>query len=593
MEKSYVYKTNFSDNEYIKISAIDENFNEIAFSSFSKINFINFYKNSPTKLSEFQLFEPFISSNNIFVNSHTSSIYGVDNDLNILGNNDNSIYTSDDFGITAGSFHQGYAVGDINHDGNLDIVEYFHNKGPETKVKIIDLITGNLIGSISLFGIPYNNSPVINNFDNDENLEIFIPLFDHIGTGSTKSLLYLLNFENGELNIVNGFPLESNKGAYYISSPSVLDLDGNGTQEIVYNTGSNIMVYDKKTLVKQHQFDLGTNTHFHKLDCSLQFIDINNDNKYEIFATAHDTINKNIPPYEKLLCYQYNGDSLNSLSGWKNGKILDQFDFRFDQKIAEPVFADLNNDHNLEVITLTGKKIYAFNEDGSNYSNFPVNIINDTNKNGLSSPTLADFDGDNFLDILFTDVEYNIWCYSSNPDNEYPNNLLPGFPIQVPNMNRVPFRSICTADLDNDGDLEFMTGNYNGNLFIYDYPLATSDRKVFANYRADLYNSGIFSRSELCDIKEKPLPNKFRLVSQYPNPFNPETTIKFLLPNKGNVSFAIFNSKGEIVFKNKREYSNPGTKEFRLNGQNLSSGMYIYQIKFNNKAIIGKCVLLK
>ncbi len=84
----------------------------------------------------------------------------------------------------------------------------------------------------------------------------------------------------------------------------------------------------------------------------------------------------------------------------------------------------------------------------------------------------------------------------------------------------------------------------------------------------------------------------------YPNPFNPETSIQFNMPTNGQVSVKIFNTKGQIVrelFNGKMEQGHNELvwKGVDNNGKNVSSGIYFYQIKTSNQSIMNKMMLIK
>ena len=75
-----------------------------------------------------------------------------------------------------------------------------------------------------------------------------------------------------------------------------------------------------------------------------------------------------------------------------------------------------------------------------------------------------------------------------------------------------------------------------------------------------------------------PLPEEYNLFANYPNPFNPVTAIKYALPFASNVNITVYNTLGQIV----KEYFE-GTKEagyytVNFDGENLSSGVYLYSI---------------
>jgi hypothetical protein len=74
------------------------------------------------------------------------------------------------------------------------------------------------------------------------------------------------------------------------------------------------------------------------------------------------------------------------------------------------------------------------------------------------------------------------------------------------------------------------------------------------------------------------IPTEFSLLNNYPNPFNPSTTIQFNIPQRANVTLKIFNVLGqEIMNINNKEYS-AGQHSIYFDAKGLSSGTYIYSI---------------
>lgn len=88
------------------------------------------------------------------------------------------------------------------------------------------------------------------------------------------------------------------------------------------------------------------------------------------------------------------------------------------------------------------------------------------------------------------------------------------------------------------------------------------------------------------------VPERFTIVGNYPNPFNPSTTIKFQLPNQSVVEFKVFNTLGQLVFEQSYELS-AGTVEIPFNGQQLSSGLYMYSLTVNQKTMTKTMLLVK
>ncbi len=79
----------------------------------------------------------------------------------------------------------------------------------------------------------------------------------------------------------------------------------------------------------------------------------------------------------------------------------------------------------------------------------------------------------------------------------------------------------------------------------------------------------------------------------YPNPFNPVTTLRFILPESGLTEIVIFDLSGKAVMNVSNEIRNAGMNHQVLNAYGLSSGSYFFRIKSGRHSAVGKLVLLK
>lgn len=89
-------------------------------------------------------------------------------------------------------------------------------------------------------------------------------------------------------------------------------------------------------------------------------------------------------------------------------------------------------------------------------------------------------------------------------------------------------------------------------------------------------------------------PEKFTLLSNYPNPFNPSTAIDFTLAERSDITLTVYDLFGrEIAVLASGSYS-AGSYTVSFDGSNLSSGVYIYKLS-NGKGqnITRKMTLLK
>ena len=91
----------------------------------------------------------------------------------------------------------------------------------------------------------------------------------------------------------------------------------------------------------------------------------------------------------------------------------------------------------------------------------------------------------------------------------------------------------------------------------------------------------IIYRGPATSVKENQIADSFELYANYPNPFNPSTTIKFRLNNKEKVQLRVFNSLGQLVTVLVNRELGIGVHEVIFNSSNygnLSSGVYYYQL---------------
>jgi hypothetical protein len=103
-------------------------------------------------------------------------------------------------------------------------------------------------------------------------------------------------------------------------------------------------------------------------------------------------------------------------------------------------------------------------------------------------------------------------------------------------------------------------------------------------------------------VKEKNSISKlegFGLVSNYPNPFNPSTTIEFSLPERSKIKVEVFDILGRKIstLVNNEEF-NAGLQRLVWNGRNdngvqMVSGPYIYRISSDKYSVSKKMMLLK
>ncbi len=89
------------------------------------------------------------------------------------------------------------------------------------------------------------------------------------------------------------------------------------------------------------------------------------------------------------------------------------------------------------------------------------------------------------------------------------------------------------------------------------------------------------------------IPTVFSLGQNYPNPFNPATTIRYQLPESQHVSLKIFDSLGREVASLIDEMKDAGEYSHDVDGSSFSSGMYYYRLESEKFIETKKMILLK
>jgi hypothetical protein len=97
---------------------------------------------------------------------------------------------------------------------------------------------------------------------------------------------------------------------------------------------------------------------------------------------------------------------------------------------------------------------------------------------------------------------------------------------------------------------------------------------------------------------EKTVPKQFQLSDPYPNPFNPEVTIEYFLPSEGFVFIEIFDILGHSIIQPVQGRQISGHHQIvwdgsDQNGRNVSSGVYLIRVRYQEHRLIRKMILLK
>ncbi len=149
-------------------------------------------------------------------------------------------------------------------------------------------------------------------------------------------------------------------------------------------------------------------------------------------------------------------------------------------------------------------------------------------------------------------------------------------------------------------EFEFYYGSRSANTSYKDYVVyepGTEYREVTTIDLSDRQDYYYVSFKSNDSDKPGNLPVNLS-ASNYPNPFNPTTTISYNLPNDGTIELSIFNMKGQKVKQLVSGIQPAGNYSVSWNGKNaegkqVSSGIYLYQITTPDKTLKKKMIMLK
>jgi hypothetical protein len=186
---------------------------------------------------------------------------------------------------------------------------------------------------------------------------------------------------------------------------------------------------------------------------------------------------------------------------------------------------------------------------------------------------------------------------------------LDGYELEWSPLRPIGFVKAAGAfgDINSDGELDFCvmtlldTNDVSHPILhawtfpgvIYDvskmhWPMYAHDR-----YRTNQY--GFIPPDEPVGIQPMStvVPEKFELYQNFPNPFNPTTTIRFDVRTAGNVSLKVFDVLGREVEVIVNEFLKSGSYSVQFSGENLPSGVYYYELRAESFSETKRMMLIK
>jgi polyhydroxybutyrate depolymerase len=171
-------------------------------------------------------------------------------------------------------------------------------------------------------------------------------------------------------------------------------------------------------------------------------------------------------------------------------------------------------------------------------------------------------------------------------------------PDIYPNDN-IGVEHIVYTDGDNGVNVELIRENDNSGGWGHNYPASSLDQPWYFDAPTEIWNffskydiNGLINQSAVGGSTD-PAIQKFDLTENFPNPFNPSTTIKYSIPETGHINLTIFNINGSLVDVLLNGIQQAGSHEITFDGSTLVSGTYFYQLQTVEGSICKKMILVK
>ncbi len=378
------------------------------------------------------------------------------------------------------------------------------------------------------------------------------------------------------------------------SSPTLVDLDGDGKLEIVmgtlyYNSNNGLLAYRfDGSMMPGFPIATGTN----RVICSPAAADLDGDGSPEIvfFDVSH-----------RLFVVRSNGVAYPGFPITRSGIPWDE------SAGPSPALGDLDGDGHPEIlwpINGGGQRLDLVAVDtgiddgtsGHIMSGWPVTLPGNTE----GSPVIGDIDGDMSLDILVgigggaTEAPENLYALHADGTS------ITGFPIHLDG----PLRTapvIC--DLNGDGDVDIVYGAWDRYIHVWDMPFAYNAGRVpWPTFHGNMARTGVLADLTGVPVPDADLPASFVVQPPYPNPFNPQSSVRLYVPGAAGATAQLDVSVYDLAGRRVRQLQHgevpTGWQTYTWDGHDgsgraLASGVYVLRATHAGQATNFKISLVK
>ncbi|OGU76378.1 MAG: hypothetical protein A2W11_13900 [Ignavibacteria bacterium RBG_16_35_7] len=263
------------------------------------------------------------------------------------------------------------------------------------------------------------------------------------------------------------------------------------------------------------------------------------------------------------------------------------------------VTADLNNDGTDEVVLgswFTGGKVVVLSQVADTLVAYEVADLSLLGATRLNGAAKGDLDNDGNWDFVFGTrpnstpnnsvyrVEFQGGDYT-NPINYVSSNIdsflvpVSGPPLDDSLGGQLDVVAIANVDGDSADEVIYTQGYTRG---------------VNNDTTSDVAILDIQHTPVSVELADDNIPDEFYLNQNFPNPFNPATTMKFGLTNEMAVELKVFDALGqEVITLIDGQLMKAGSYNVHFDASNLASGTYVYRLKAGNYVSSKKMMLIK